>query len=208
MGSDFQHHHFLSFVPLLFALFLLVVDRLAALSSRPRLLLFWLGAIALIVVCNPLRNLAIDKPWEAIAASDAQLEAYRKDGAGIDAILDACKIKRYFVMDAGDTYAYTKHIPQNFFLWAGLEALNHDPAVRKLTLQSIVNSDIVFIGANTPSPDKLSAAQKGTLEYISKRFSEKPWPCAEGVTPQPDLFVVYRQERAGKRMEQLELPIK
>lgn len=120
----------------------------------------------------------------------------------IDRILDACGLERYFVMAAGDVYAFTSHTPANYYLWAALEGVRHHPVISERTLQSVAESDIVFIGSYLPADAQLNDAERGTLQYILGRFSEEPWPCARNLAQPGGMEVFYRTVRAGKEVPQ------
>lgn len=202
MGSDFQGHHFLSLAPLLFAFLLPFVDQLALRDVRP-VTMGSLAAIALVVVLNPLRHPSLDDLRPALEASAAQMNAYQEQADGIDRILDVCGLQRYLVLYAGDVHAFTRHTPQNFFLWAGLQGIAHHPTVSKKTFESVAFADIIFVGADIPPDDMLSEIDKGSIQYIESKFSKTPWPCAANIEPPPVLLTLYRTERAGQAMPQL-----
>jgi hypothetical protein len=199
MGSDFQGHHFLSAVPFFFALSLPCVP---VLLRRPGAAVVALAAVSMTIILNPLRHPSVDAPAQALADSRAQVAALRDQAQAIDGILDACGVERYFVMAAGDVYAFTRHTPSNYYLWAALEGVRHHPVISERTLVSVAESDIVFIGPNLPSDDKMSDAERGTLQYILSRFSEEPWSCARDVRKPEGMEVFYRTVRAGKEIPQ------
>lgn len=193
MGSDFQGHHFLSIVPFILAVFIPVIDLLA--RNNKKMVMLWLGALSIVVILNPLRHPSLDDLPSALAASNAQVEAYEAQGKQIDAISTACQFDRYLVLGAGDVYGFTTHSPINYFLWSGIQALNQHPLIRERTLISIADAKVVFIGDQLQQQKDMSEAELGAVKYILDNFSEEIPACAKGIDPPKNVLVLYRKAK-------------
>lgn len=200
MGSDYQGHHFLSVIPFLLAVFLPVIDLLGARSpdeGGKRLTSMWLAGVCLVVILNPLHHPALDNLPAALAQSREQVQHLQSTAAAVDRLLDACTVDRYLVIRTNDFPSFTRHTPNNYFLWAGLEAVRHHSVVSDRTLLSVVTADIIIIGDTLPPPGEQSPEEAGTLKYITQHFTDQPRDCAAGISLPKDISVYYRFDTVG-----------
>jgi hypothetical protein len=189
-GGDYQTHHFVLIVPLLLVLFLRLHKEAIALSLIP---LPQQSTIVITVLALPLMFFCFFSPIPRVRALLQALyeeeHILRGDAARIDAILDACAIPGYFFVQGLPIYGYTRHSPENYFLFAALEhTLRSSPAIVERTARNLAATPVLVLSkhgytAHTISPEE-SAFAAIIQQYILDRFSQDPPPCAAAL-PRP-----------------------
>ena len=199
IGDDFQNQHFLAATPFYAALTLSLLQVFSA--SEKELLPQWMLPSFVIVAAlinfsgYPYSTLSLRSyPLHSAKTREGRLLA-KESALRLDAILDHCKIDRYYILKnaavRNNFEGFTKHTPANFFFFAGVETIDqYHEELTKREMEHFFASQIIVAPVEPHAP--VNAWEKDIAAYVEKEFSEKPWPCAEGLPTIAHRTLLYR----------------
>lgn len=189
-GGDYQTHHFVLVAPFLLVLFLRLQksNPETSLVHLPQNHSIVFAALALPLVLFSLLS-PIPKTRALLQNLNEQERALKEDATRIDAILDACALEGYFFVQGLPIYGYTRHTPENFFLFAALEhTLRYSPAVVERTAQNLANAKVLVLSKRGYTAHTISVEESEfaalVQRYILDRFSQESPSCA-ATLPRP-----------------------
>lgn len=196
LATDFQGKHAAIAAPLLFSFFLLLVRSITnnthEISMHCHRNRWIIRFLCFALVYSGFQTLTLNGGRGVISLEKVQA----KNGAEmLDHILDDCQISRYFFLnfESEPIYAYTKHSPLNFFLYATMSRLNNwGLTLQEITWDRFRSADIIIA---TSTSMKLPDFDPGVWEFVQQEFSRVPWPCANGVNTAGGYDLFFRERR-------------
>lgn len=202
ISGDYQGHHFAFAVPFYVALGITALTRVVYQSPivyRALILAILTVAAVHIVVTFNGSDLLVAYHTQANADEKARTVAQE-----IDDLLDACHYSTYAFLGQNEVqyYAYTKHPPDNFFIFSAYEHLTrYHPYVLSRSLEKLSNTPILIIPGENYDPKGSFESEDTYVQYfvrgIAYAFTNEIPACAEGKLPNGYVAVFRRKGTEG-----------
>ena len=186
LGTDFQNQHYLAATPFYAALLLAALSLLSAKSEKKEMNIARIGLLVLASLISfssyPYPALSIREHKANIKATEDMRALAQESAKNLDAIMDACKIDRYYILKNEKVLnpfeGYTKHSPLNFFSFAGIETINtYHPNLSRREIRNILEAQLMIVSDYPPT---ITGGWVEDISYlIQEEFTMTPWPCAK-----------------------------
>ena len=175
MGGQFAGHHFVFALPVFFALFVAFVQHAKCdWGSVPINII-----VTVLTICGALSLLMLPLQSNDMTGYRAEIQQQQKLASAIDDVLDRCEEERYLFlgMNGLHPFAYTEHSPlgPTFFQYDYLLG-NNRKHFRDSFLKNLDKANVVVIHSFA-----LNEVRDLTINHLDQNFTDRPWPCAEGV---------------------------
>jgi len=189
-GKWFYPHHYVVIVPLLFALFLLLVRNWNGNAPSTYVHFSWLSIALLSLLA------ATEVPHTNYQKALEKNREWTKPGktmaAAVDTLLTDCKTERYLYigLHGPKLFGYTTHSPIGPLFYQFTYYLSGERSFfRSAFRQSLKRANLIVL---SKEKRELNDLDDEVMAYIKTNFTTKPWPCAAAITmPESSLYQVF-----------------
>ncbi len=188
ISGDYQGHHFAFAVPFYAALGIASLTQPVTRS----VMMYRSLLLAILTVASLHTALTFNRSdhFDAYQEQAQADEKAKKLAEDIDALLDACHYSSYAFLGQNTLqyYPYTKHSPDNFFIFSAYEHLTrYHPYVLSRSLEKLSNTPILIVPGESYNPKGSLESEEKFIQYfvlgIYHSFTNEIPACAEGKIP-------------------------
>ncbi len=197
LGSSFHGQYFALALPVYATFFLLFLRQ--SRHSSPKILGF--TALTALVLLTSTPFISSGRTLAQMTGQIRQTEERDRTAAqALDQMLDACSIDRYYFLEDRAYMPYAEHSPLNYYLYTRIEHIGRyhpqffDESFKRLGQARVIVLSKEYEPVTRPGYALEECIGMSVQKFLSEKFTETPWACAQSRTSPDGYIMLYRKD--------------